>query len=463
MNDRTDQQLLRDYVAGDSAAAFSELVRRHLDLVHSAAVRMTVDRHLADDVTQAVFVALAQRASSLTDRPVLASWLHRTTQNLAAKAVRTEVRRRAREQEAATMQTPASETEAVWNDIAPHLDAALGQLDDADRDALLLRYFERKSAREIGARLGLGEEAAQKRVSRALDRLRGVFVARGLAIPAATLGGAITLQAVQTAPAALAGTVLAGVASSTIGATTAFGLFQLMASTKFTAGVMTLVIAGATTTLLVQRRDQQRLRAELAELLAASVAPAVASSTTPEATAADPAAEELLRLRGEVARLRLLQQEAERLRAENKRLQTAPAAAARRPAATAGDAFLAANAAREGVTQTASGLQYKVISSGAGRTPTLHDRVKVHYHGTHIDGTVFDSSVDRGTPLEIPVAAVIPGWTEALQLMKEGDKWQLVIPAKLAYGERGGGPKIGPDSTLIFDVELLEIAPAKEN
>lgn len=423
---------------------------------------MTVDRHLAEDVSQAVFVALAEQAGSLVDRPVLASWLHRTTQNLAAKAVRTEVRRRAREQEAATMQTPASEAEAAWNDIAPHLDAALGQLDDADRDALLLRYFERKSAREMGERLGLGEEAAQKRVSRALERLRGVFVARGLAIPAATLGGAITLQAVQAAPAALAGAVVVTVASATAGTATTFGFFQLMASAKFTFGVMTIVIVGATTTLFVQQRDQRRLRAELEELRAATAAPAAASPVMTEVEpTGDPASEELLRLRGEVARLLPLQRETERLRAENQRLQTAPTPATRRPAALSGEEFLAANAAREGVTQTASGLQYKVIGSGTGRTPTLHDTVKVHYHGTHIDGTVFDSSVDRGTPLEIPVAAVIPGWTEALQMMKEGDKWQLVIPAQLAYGERGGGPKIGPDSTLVFDVELLEIAPAK--
>jgi FKBP-type peptidyl-prolyl cis-trans isomerase FklB len=122
-----------------------------------------------------------------------------------------------------------------------------------------------------------------------------------------------------------------------------------------------------------------------------------------------------------------------------------------------GEAFLAANAKKEGVKTTASGLQYKVIKSGTGASPKKEDSVKVHYHGTLVDGTVFDSSVERGEPVTFGVGEVIPGWTEALQLMKEGDKWQLYIPSKLAYGERAAGPKIGPNSTLIFDVELLSI------
>ncbi|HAB18794.1 MAG TPA: FKBP-type peptidyl-prolyl cis-trans isomerase [Verrucomicrobiota bacterium] len=125
--------------------------------------------------------------------------------------------------------------------------------------------------------------------------------------------------------------------------------------------------------------------------------------------------------------------------------------------AKAGQEFLAANAKKEGVKTTASGLQYKVIKSGTGKTPTAKDTVKVHYHGTLIDGTVFDSSVEKGEPATFPVNQVIPGWTEVLQLMKEGDKWQVYIPSKLAYGEGGAGGKIGPNSALIFDVELLGI------
>jgi FKBP-type peptidyl-prolyl cis-trans isomerase FklB len=125
--------------------------------------------------------------------------------------------------------------------------------------------------------------------------------------------------------------------------------------------------------------------------------------------------------------------------------------------AKAGADFLSANAKKPGVKSTASGLQYKVLTSGSGRTPGLHDTVKVHYHGTLIDGTVFDSSVQRGEPVTFPVDGVIAGWTEALQLMKEGDKWQVYIPPNLAYGERGAGGVIGPNSTLIFDIELIDI------
>ena len=126
-----------------------------------------------------------------------------------------------------------------------------------------------------------------------------------------------------------------------------------------------------------------------------------------------------------------------------------------------GETFLADNAKKEGVKSTATGLQYKVLKSGKGKTPKATDTVKTHYHGRLIDGTVFDSSVDRGEPVSFPVNQVIPGWTEALQLMKEGDKWQLYIPSKLAYGERGAGGKIGPNSTLIFDVELISIEAGK--
>ncbi len=131
-------------------------------------------------------------------------------------------------------------------------------------------------------------------------------------------------------------------------------------------------------------------------------------------------------------------------------------AAARDKAAAAGAAFLAENAKKPGVTVTSSGLQYKVVKDGTGRTPTATDTVTVNYRGTLVDGTEFDSSYKRGEPATFPVNGVIAGWTEALQLMKEGSQWQLVIPANLAYGERG--PLAG--QTLIFDVELISAQAA---
>lgn len=122
-----------------------------------------------------------------------------------------------------------------------------------------------------------------------------------------------------------------------------------------------------------------------------------------------------------------------------------------------GEDFLAANKAKPGVVTLPSGLQYEVITEGTGPKPTVSDQVKCHYHGTTIDGKVFDSSVERGEPMTFPVGQVIPGWTEALQLMPVGSKWKLYIPAALAYGERGAGSDIKPNSALIFEVELLEI------
>ncbi|MCM1293104.1 MAG: FKBP-type peptidyl-prolyl cis-trans isomerase [Bacteroides sp.] len=123
----------------------------------------------------------------------------------------------------------------------------------------------------------------------------------------------------------------------------------------------------------------------------------------------------------------------------------------------AGEAFLKENGGREGVKTTATGLQYEVIEEGTGASPKPGDDVTVHYTGTLIDGTVFDSSVERGAPATFGVTQVIPGWVEALQMMKEGAKWRLFIPSQLAYGPNGAGGVIGPNATLIFDVELLKV------
>jgi len=122
-----------------------------------------------------------------------------------------------------------------------------------------------------------------------------------------------------------------------------------------------------------------------------------------------------------------------------------------------GKEFLDANSKKPGVVTLPSGLQYIVVTEGTGPKPTLTDKVKCHYHGTLIDGTIFDSSVQRGQPIDFPVNGVIKGWTEALQLMPVGSKWKLFIPSDLAYGDNQAGPSILPGSTLIFDVELIEI------
>jgi RNA polymerase sigma factor (sigma-70 family) len=231
MDALTDQQLLCDYAGSRSEAAFSELVRRYVDLVYSAALRMVGDAHLAEDVTQSAFAVLAQNAGKLTDRPTLSGWLHRTAQNIASKTVRTNVRRRVREQEAAAMnELLAANSDDQWDHIAPHLDAALGKLSEPEREAVLLRYFERKSASEMAQILGISNEAAQKRISRAVERLREFFAGRGVTVGASGLALLLSTNAVQSAPVGLAATTCSAVLAGTAAKTS-----TLIAATKIIA------------------------------------------------------------------------------------------------------------------------------------------------------------------------------------------------------------------------------------
>lgn len=203
MNPRPDSQLLLDYAGRRSDAAFAELVRRHLNLVHAAALRITRDPDLAKDVSQAVFIALANQASKLAGHPVLAGWLHRTTRNIAAQTIRSETRRHARERMADLMPEP-SDPDPGWQHIAPQLDAALSDLAPADRNAILLRYFENQSAHQMAERLGITPEAAQKRVTRAVERLKEKLARRGVPTTAGSLAAAIAAYAAPAAPTGLA-------------------------------------------------------------------------------------------------------------------------------------------------------------------------------------------------------------------------------------------------------------------
>lgn len=223
MSQKSDQQLLREYAGERSERAFAELVRRHVDMVHSAARRMVADEQLAEDIAQAVFVALAQNAGRVAGHPVLAGWLHLTTRNLAANAIRTAMRRHAREEEALVMNELLSHEEnGAWEEIAPLLDSALGELDQDDRDAVLLRYFERKTAREIAVSLGVSYEAAQKRTARAVERLREILQRRGAGIGAGALAVMLAEKSVEAAPAFLAAKILAasGIAAALAPAST---------------------------------------------------------------------------------------------------------------------------------------------------------------------------------------------------------------------------------------------------
>lgn len=209
-----DLVLLREFSDQRSEQAFATLVHQHIDLVHSAATRLTGSRHLAEEVAQAVFLALAQQAPRVAKKVnqgmPLSAWLHVTTRNLAAKLVRTEVRRQAREQATDAMRSnldfhdPSS---PEWEHIAAHLDQSLGELSESDRNVVFLRYFEGKTAREIGAQLGIAEDAAQKRVLRALDRLRSHLTRLAPGLSSSTLASLLGAWAVQKAPRALAATI----------------------------------------------------------------------------------------------------------------------------------------------------------------------------------------------------------------------------------------------------------------
>lgn len=321
VKNQTDSQLLLAYADQGSEAAFAELTHRYINLVYSAALRMSVEPHLAEDVAQRTFVALAKSARELSSRPVLSGWMHRTAQNIAAESIRAEVRRHAREQQAAAMNTTDSSNDARWEDISPHLDTAVGELSESDRDAVLLRYFENKSAREMAVTLGVSEEAAQKRVNRAVERLRAVFGQRGITLGAGALA-AISANAIQAAPASLALTfstagAMAGISGAIVSAATttapniALQTMTWINAKTITSALVTGILVGGTV-YITQKQQMERLRADNQQLLAVQSNAqklrneAIASTSALQAELERLRKEqtELLRLRGQVAELR---------------------------------------------------------------------------------------------------------------------------------------------------------------
>jgi len=312
-----DGQLLQQYTRERSESAFGELVTRHIDLVYSAALRVAGgDRHLAEDVTQVVFMDLARKARGLPRDVLLAGWLHRHTCYTAAKAVRTERRRKTRERIAMEIRALDDNTEPPWERIAPHLDEGLNQLSASDRDAIVLRFLKRQDLGAVGAALGISEDAAQKRVSRALEKLRGVLSRRGVALTATALASVMAAEAVTAAPAALAVSVTAASVAAVAGTGTALTLLKFMATTKLKTGVISaIIVASVVTPLVVQHQAQARLRDqdeslrqradELAKLQANNeqLSKLVAQAKSPRPLTNDQLSE-LMRLRGEVGRLR---------------------------------------------------------------------------------------------------------------------------------------------------------------
>ena len=230
---------------------------------------MVRDASLAEDVTQGVFLALSRSAGQLADRPLLCGWLHRTAQNLAATTIRSNMRRSAREQEATAMNDLLSAApDTDWEEMAPHLDAALGELNEPDRDALLLRYFQRQSAREMAQTLGTSEDAAQKRVSRAVERLRELLAKRGVTAGAGGLVVLLSANAVEAAPAGLAVAVsasvaLAGTAATTLTAATAAKIVAMTTLQKALLATTLVAVIGMGT---YEARQAALLRAQVKAL-----------------------------------------------------------------------------------------------------------------------------------------------------------------------------------------------------
>ena len=216
MHELDDKDLLRQFAEQNSEAAFAAVVSRHVDKVYSVALRHTRNAHAAEEITQAVFVILAKKSGRLGGRVILSGWLYETARLTALTYIRSEIRRARREQEA-HMQTALNENDSeAWPHIAPLLDDALAGLSAADRYAVVLRYFDGKSLGEVGAALGASEDAAKKRVTRAVEKLRSFFTKRGVTLTATVLTAAISANSVQAAPLGLAATVTATAAKGAV-------------------------------------------------------------------------------------------------------------------------------------------------------------------------------------------------------------------------------------------------------
>jgi len=258
------RQLFAEYVKSGSESAFRELVARYVDLVYSAAVRLVDgDTHLAEDVAQTVFADLARMAPTLSKDIMLGGWLHRHTVFVAAKTMRSERRRQSRERQAVEMNAWPDHSEANLKLVAPVLDEAINELGSEDRAAILLRFFEQHDFRSVGAAMGSTEEAARKRVARALEKLHTLLKHRGVTFSATGLGAAMITEAVTAAPVGLAASISTAALAGTAGTGTALTFLKFMAMTKLKAGIVgAIVVAGVMTPLVVQHQTQVRLREE---------------------------------------------------------------------------------------------------------------------------------------------------------------------------------------------------------
>jgi len=324
---KDDATLLQCYLENRSESDFAELVRRHVNLVYSCALRqVNGDSHLAQDVTQLVFTDLARKAASLTDLRVLAGWLFTSTRFAAAKLVRGEQRRRRREQEAESMQEifwSDSTASLDWERVRPVLDDALAELRERDREAILLRFLEGRNFAEIGARFSLSDNAARMRVDRAVEKLRSLLMRRGITSTTAALAVTLANQAVVAAPAGLAAavteTALAGAAA------TGTAALALMSMTKLQIAIAAAVVLTGSGAYVMQQTTNETLRAELA----------ASRNPDPALVQLQDQNRQLAKAAGEAAALRVNDAELELLRKEAGAVQARMEATARAAAGPA--------------------------------------------------------------------------------------------------------------------------------
>jgi RNA polymerase sigma factor (sigma-70 family) len=211
-----DMALVREYAQSNSQQAFAALVSRHVNLVYSVAIRQVRDPHLAEEITQGVFIIFARKARSLSPKTIIPGWLCRTARYVSADTLKIQRRRQIREQESQMQYTLNEPEVGVWREIAPSLDEALNCLDEKEHDAVVLRFFDQKELKQVGAAMGTTEDAARMRVNRGLEKLRKFLTNRGVTLSTTAIAGAVAANSVQAAPLGLAATITAAALSGTI-------------------------------------------------------------------------------------------------------------------------------------------------------------------------------------------------------------------------------------------------------
>lgn len=413
--------LLAEYAETGSESAFRELVTRYFGLVYAAALRLVDgDAHLAEDVAQTVFADLARNAHGLSPQVTLGGWLHQRTFNVAAPLMRARRRREAREREAALMSTLQDGPEEDLAQIAPILDEAITHLHTEDRTAILLRFFERRDFRAIGAALGSSEDAARMRVSRALEKLHLLLEQRGATISAAALATALAGEAVTAAPAGLGATVAGTVLAMPFAAGMTSTLFNVTLMAKLQAGIASAaVVAGIAVSLVVHNQSNARLREQDAALRRQSDQLAQLTAENERLSNLVAAAESA---KAQVAELASLRAEAEVLRQKTNQLailrqarRPAPVAQTKTPEEIREEQFAKMNVGKQWMVGL---LMY--AGDHQGQYPTNFEQVLPYRPGQGGNSNlierfdlVYRGSVDMKSPADVVVLKEREPWTDA--------------------------------------------------